>query len=285
MFVFSTDPVLASAAKAVAAGRSTHSAAQKPATGVANVVAWPEVVIFDCDGVLVDSERIALDLTRKALAAAGLRLTETEARNRFLGRRLDAVVHFAQAELGMQLPGDFSDLLTQEILARFETELKGVAGVRQAVAGLQSRVCVASSSAPERIRQSLLLVGYEGLFTPNIFSASMVAHGKPQPDIFLHAAREMGVAPGNCLVIEDSIAGLQAASGAGMEAFAFVGGSHFLHEADLRPLAEAGALLCFDDMAQLPALVASRQRERREAAERPAFTPAAGALAREARQD
>jgi HAD superfamily hydrolase (TIGR01509 family) len=283
MFVFSADPVLALTVKAVAAGRSSIGAAQKSTTGVADVVAWPEVVIFDCDGVLVDSETIALDQTRKALAAAGLHLTEAQALDRFLGRRLDTVVHLAQAQLGVRLPDDFSDILTRDILARFEKELKGVAGVRQAVAGLPSRVCVASSSGPERIRQSLALAGYEGLFSPNIFSASMVAHGKPQPDIFLHAAREMGVAAGNCLVIEDSVAGLQAASGAGMEAFAFVGGSHFMHASNLRSLAEAGALLTFDDMAQLPALVAARERQRQEPKARPAFEPEA--LAREARQD
>ena len=239
---------------------------------MANVVAWPEVVIFDCDGVLVDSETIALDQTRKALAAAGLHLTGAQALDRFLGRRLDTVLQLAKAEFGVQLPADFSALLNSEIIARFGKELKGIGGVRQAVAGLKSRVCVASSSGPERIRQSLALAGYEGLFAPNIFSAAMVAHGKPRPDIFLHAAREMGVAADACLVIEDSVAGLQAASCAGMEAFAFVGGSHFIEASDLRALAGAGALLTFDDMAQLPTLVASRERQRAEAKARPAQT-------------
>ena len=113
----------------------------------------------------------------------------------------------------------------------------------------------------------------------------MVPHGKPQPDIFLHAAREMGVSAGNCLVIEDSVAGLQAAAGAGMEAFAFVGGSHFVDASDLRPLAEAGALLTFDDMAQLPKLIAIRERQREEAKARLLVERESEELARNPLQD
>ena len=272
MFVLSGGVVLASSANSAAASPLKEGEGRGSKTGMANVVAWPEVVIFDCDGVLVDSETIALDQTRKALAAAGLHLTEAQALDRFLGRRLDTVLQIAEDEFGVQLPTGFSDRLNGEIIARFNKGLKGVEGVRRAVEGLEARVCVASSSGLERIRQSLALAGYEGLFGANIFSASMVAHGKPRPDIFIHTAREMGVAANDCLVIEDSIAGLQAASGAGMEAFAFVGGSHFNGASDLGSLAQAGALLTFDDMTQLPALVAARQRQRAEAKARPALT-------------
>jgi HAD superfamily hydrolase (TIGR01509 family) len=256
--------VLALATNSGVPGLSTGAAAHNTATGMADVVAWPELVIFDCDGVLVDSEVIALRQTRRALSQAGLKLTDDEALRRFLGRRLDTVVQLAQVELGGQLPPEFPADLTRDILAHFENELKGISGVRQALAGLRMPVCVASSSPPERIRQSLVLTGYEALFAPNIFSASMVAEGKPQPDLFLHAAREMGVAPDRCLVIEDSVAGLLAAAGAGMEAFAFVGGSHFHAVSDFGPLVAAGAALTFDDMAQLPALIAQRQRQRVE---------------------
>ena len=231
---------------------------------MASVVAWPEVVIFDCDGVLVDSELIALSQTRRALGEAGLRLSDAQTLERYLGRRLDSVVQLAQLELGSALPHDFPEELTREIVARFERELKGIEGVRQAVAALPGRVCVASSSAPERIRQSLILAGYDGLFAPNIFSATMVAEGKPQPDLFLYAARQMGVDARQCLVIEDSVAGLLAAGGAGMESFAFVGGSHCQPPFDIEPLLAAGAVLTFDDMAQLPALIAQRQRQRAE---------------------
>jgi HAD superfamily hydrolase (TIGR01509 family) len=262
MFALCGRLVVALPADSSAPGVRTEVEQRKSNSGMANVVAWPEVVIFDCDGVLVDSELIALGQTRRALRDAGLHLSHEQTVERFLGRRMDSIVQLAQAELGETLPREFPAHLTRDIVARFETELKGIEGVRQAVAGLRARICVASSSAPDRIRQSLALTGYGALFEPNIFSASMVARGKPHPDLFLLAAREMGVAPEQCLVIEDSIAGLQAACSAGMEAFAFVGGSHFQDRFDREPLVAAGAVLTFDDMAQLPALVEERQRRR-----------------------
>ena len=131
-------------------------------------------------------------------------------------------------------------------------------GVRQAVGGLRARVCVASSSAPERLRFALRVTGYEVLFAPNIFSAAEVAEGKPSPDLFLFAARAMGAAPKDCLVIEDSVAGVVAARAAGMTVFGFVGASHFSPFDEGADLTAAGAELLFDDMARLPDLVAAR---------------------------
>ncbi|MBV9909014.1 MAG: FGGY family pentulose kinase, partial [Hyphomicrobiales bacterium] len=188
---------------------------------------WPQVVIFDCDGVLVDSEVIALGVMRRRLDEAGLRLTDQETRERFLGRRLDSSLRGIETELGAPLPETFREDFSREILLAFTRELKGVEGVRQAVEGLRARVCVASSSGPERIRLSLRVAGYETLFAPNIFSAAEVAEGKPSPDLFLHAARRMGVEPKDCLVIEDSVAGVIAGRAAGMTVFGFVGASHF----------------------------------------------------------
>ena len=189
---------------------------------------WPEVVIFDCDGVLVDSEVIALDVTRRMLGEAGLRLSDEETRERFLGRRFDAVLALGRSRTrARRCPRTFAGDVSREILATFARELKGVEGVRQAVGGLSARVCVASSSAPERLRFALRITGYEALFAPNIFSAAEVAQGKPSPDLFLFAARAMGVEPQDCLVIEDSVAGVAAARAAGMTVFGFVGGSHF----------------------------------------------------------
>ncbi len=219
---------------------------------------WPELVIFDCDGVLVDSEVIALRVTRRRLAEAGLRLTDEETRERFLGMRLDSVLRIAEAELGAPLPKEFPDDLSREILTAFAHELKGVERVRQAVKGLRARVCVASSSAPERLRLALRVAGYENLFAPNIFSAAEVAEGKPSPDLFLFAARAMGAAPKDCLVIEDSVAGVAAARAAGMMAFGFVGASHFSRADEGADLTAAGAEVIFDDMARLPDLVAAR---------------------------
>jgi D-ribulokinase len=219
---------------------------------------WPEVVIFDCDGVLVDSEVIALAVTRRQLGEAGLRLTDEETRERFLGLRMDSVVRRVESELGAPLPKAFPDDLSREILGAFARELKGVEGVRQAVGGLLARVCVASSSAPERLSFALRVTGYEALFAPNIFSAAEVAQGKPNPDLFLFAARAMGATPNDCLVIEDSVAGVVAARAAGMRVFGFVGGSHFSRLDEGTDLTAAGAELIFDEMARLPDIVAAR---------------------------
>jgi D-ribulokinase len=218
----------------------------------------PDVVIFDCDGVLVDSELIALTVTRRMLGEAGLSLSDEETRERFLGMRQDSVLRRVEADLGAPLPVDFPDQLSREILATFERELKGVEGVRQAVQGLGARVCVASSSAPERLRFALRVTDYESLFAPNIFSAAEVRRGKPNPDLFLYAARAMGVGPANCLVIEDSVAGVTAARAAGMTVFGFVGASHFSAPEQAAELTAAGADLIFDDMARLPDIVRAR---------------------------
>lgn len=225
---------------------------------------WPEVVIFDCDGVLVDSELIALGQTRRALGAAGLPITHAEAIDRFLGLSVDTIVQRAEEDLAGALPADFRSDLARDILTRFTSELKGIEGVRQAVAGLGCRVCVASSSPPERIRLALSVAGYSGLFEPHIFSATMTPRGKPHPDLFLHAARQMGAAPEKCLVIEDSAPGVVAAVRAGMEVFGFVGGSHFSGDAPRERLKEAGASLIFDEMSQLPQIIAQRRRQNQD---------------------
>jgi D-ribulokinase len=222
---------------------------------------WPELVIFDCDGVLVDSEVIALGVMRRRLSEAGLALTDQETRERFLGRRLDSSLRGIETELGAALPDNFRDDFSGEILSAFARELKGVEGVQQAIEGLRARVCVASSSGHERLRLSLRVAGYEIMFAPNIFSAADVADGKPSPDLFLHAARAMGVEPKDCLVIEDSVAGVIAGRAAGMTVFGFVGASHFSPLDKGAHLTAAGAELLFDDMARLPELVAARAQQ------------------------
>jgi HAD superfamily hydrolase (TIGR01509 family) len=217
---------------------------------------WPEVVIFDCDGVLVDSELIALGQTRAALDAAGLSLTHDQATEKFLGLSLDSIIEKVECDLNVALPANFRADLSREILGRFTAELKGIAGVREAVEGLSCRVCVASSSPLERIRRALSLTGYDALFEPNIFSASMASRGKPHPDLFLYAARQMGAEPRQCLVIEDSAAGVTAAVSAGMAVFGFVGGSHLGGASHSERLSSAGASVIFNAMGQLPAIVA-----------------------------
>ena len=264
-FMSAIDVVMAPAGGAIASfhGRKRQAyqilkRAEREARGAMRSSRWPEVVIFDCDGVLVDSEVIALTATRRRLSEAGLHLSDAETRERFLGVRLASIVERAEAELGAPLPKGFPDDLSREILATFARELKGVEGVRQAVTGLKARVYVASSRGPDRLRFALRVTGDESLFAPNIFSAAEVAHGKPSPDLFLLAARAMGAQPKDCLVIEDSVAGVVGARAAGMMVFGFIGGSHFSRPHQGADLIAAGAELVFDDMARLPSIVAER---------------------------
>ena len=217
---------------------------------------WPKLVVFDCDGVLVDSEPISLALTRATLAGHGLHLDETEGRDLFLGVSAASARKIAEARLGGPLPDDFESELARAVIAQFERELRGVPYVREAVAALGRPVCVASSSSPERIRASLGIVGYADLFGPRVYSAHDVANGKPAPDLMLHAAGKLGVAPADCLVVEDSVAGVTAARRAGMVAFGFVGGAHHAGGDYGERLREAGAALVFDDMRDLAGLVA-----------------------------
>jgi D-ribulokinase len=227
--------------------------------------AWPKVIIFDCDGVIVDSETIALDRTRAVLRRYGLDLSAEQARERFLGVSAQAIQRMSERELGKPLPVGFLDELTQDIIGAFEHELKGVPGVREALAELgDGAVCIASSSSLERTRASLRIVGYIRLFEPNLFSATEVAHGKPAPDLFLHAAKRMGAAPADCLVIEDSEPGVIAATRAEMTVFGFLGGGHIVGPAHGERLIAAGAAQVFDDMRALPLRI-RQQRERRAA--------------------
>ena len=232
---------------------------------------WPTVIIFDCDGVIVDSEAIALERTRAVLRRHGLELTADQAREQFLGVSAQAIRRMAERDLGAKLPDDFLDELTADIIAAFERELKGVEGVREALAELGGgAVCIASSSSLERTRASLRIVGYSRLFGPNLFSAAEVAHGKPAPDLFLHAARRMGAMPADCLVIEDSEPGVIAATRAEMTVFGFLGGGHIVGggyvvgRAHGERLRAAGAAQVFDNMRELPQRI-REQRERRVA--------------------
>lgn len=210
-----------------------------------------ELVIFDCDGVLVDSEPISIAVLVEALAAAGVAMSEQEAHERFLGRSLKTMSEILHADYGLAIDAAFLEAMRKVLYERFRAELQPISGVAETVDALGVAHCVASSSQPERIRLSLSVTGLIDRFEPNIFSASMVAHGKPAPDLFLHASAAMGVDPENCVVVEDSPAGISAAKSAGMRVVAFTGGSHAhspQHRETLRDL-EPDAL--FDDMREL----------------------------------
>lgn len=216
---------------------------------------WPEVVIFDCDGVLVDSEVLASARLGAALERLGLKLDESQIRELFLGVSEQSMLGIAERALGAPLPPEFQSELANDVLADFERELKGIKGIAELIGRLDARVCVASSSSIERIRASLRIVGYANLFEPHVFSASEVARGKPEPDLFLHAAQRMGASASDCLVIEDSVHGVTAARRAEMVVFGFTGGAHAQGREYNARLVEAGAAVVFDDMRELPGLL------------------------------
>jgi HAD superfamily hydrolase (TIGR01509 family) len=186
----------------------------------------PKLIIFDCDGVLIDSEVIACRTDAACLAEIGIPLSAEEIMERYLGISAAAMCADLERRHGCQLPPDFAETLRLRTAAAFEAELAPIAGVEAVLTALPQLRCVASGSAPARLRHSLSLTGLLRYFEPNLFSAAQVARGKPSPDLFLFAAATMQVKPPSCLVIEDSPAGVQAAVAAGMRAIGFTGGSH-----------------------------------------------------------
>ncbi len=216
------------------------------------------LIIFDCDGVLVDSEPIAARVLRHYLEDLGYPLiVRAEDHDRFLGFTLQKVRETLEAETGTDLPADFEDELRRRDDAAFETELKVIDGVIETVRGLTSAYCIASSGSLVKIRNSLTLTGMLDLFEPHLFSAHDpgIAKGKPAPDLFLFTARRMGFAPADCLVIEDSRAGVEAGVAAGMRVLGFTGGGH-CGPGHGAVLVAAGAVSVFNDMTRLPHLIA-----------------------------
>jgi HAD superfamily hydrolase (TIGR01509 family) len=213
-----------------------------------------DLVIFDCDGVLVDSEVISCRAHAETLTRHGYPITSQQVFDRFLGRSTRQANHEVEAELGRPLPEDFHTQLQNELFRAFEADLHAVAHIHAALDAITQPVCVASSGSPQRMRVTLGHTGLHDRFAPNIFSALQVQNGKPAPDLFLFAAGQMKARPERCVVIEDSVPGVTAACAAGMAVFGFHGGSHCVpgHAATLRT---AGAAVTFDDMRQLPGLI------------------------------
>lgn len=216
------------------------------------------LVIFDCDGVLVDSETISVAVLVDVLQAEGLPVDAPFVYRHFLGRSMDAVRNVLRTEFDYALRQDVLEIIRERMTARLTSELRPVPGVAATLNRLNLKKCVASSSRPERIRLSLRLTALLGFFEPDIFSASMVSVGKPAPDLFLLAARQMGFAPERCTVIEDSPAGVEAAKRAGMQVFGFIGGAHAV-QCDLHSaLAALDPDAMFDNMLHLPELLAEK---------------------------
>ncbi|MFG3590812.1 HAD family hydrolase [Streptomyces sp. NPDC047990] len=209
-----------------------------------------ELVIFDCDGVLVDSERIAVRVDALVLAGLGWNLTEPEIVERFMGRSSRSMTQQIEDYLGHSLPADWEEEFEPLYRDAFAAELTPVQGVVDALDALaRLSTCVASGGSHDKMRFTLGITGFYARFEGRIFSATEVKHGKPAPDLFLHAARQMGVVPEACAVVEDSQYGVQAARAAGMRAFAYAGG--------MTPVGrlEGPGTVVFDDMRRLPGLL------------------------------
>lgn len=208
----------------------------------------PALVIFDCDGVLVDSERLTVGLEARLLSELGWPMTADELVVRWMGRTAAFQRDEIAGRLGATAAAAFDKRSASEVRAAFETSLEAVPGVIAVLDHLESqgiKTCVASSGTHERIQLTLGLTKLAHRFDGRIFSAADVIHGKPFPDLFLHAAERLGADPRRCAVVEDSVYGVQAAVAAGMTAYGFGGGL-----TDRTLLEQAGAI-GFDSMADL----------------------------------
>ncbi len=211
------------------------------------------LVIFDCDGVLVDSEPLANTCFARALQGEGLDWTVEETMRRLMGRSMKSCVEIVEGQLGRALPADFVDRLQADTLQAFrDAPLKTVPGVVEAIDAIEAAgiaTCVASSGGLDKMQVTLGVTGLWARFEGRIFSSTQVPRGKPFPDLFLHAAIQMNEQPFDCTVVEDSLPGVQAARAAGMRALAYVGATH----SDAAALQAAGGRT-FDSMSSLPML-------------------------------
>ena len=214
----------------------------------------PLLIVFDCDGVLIDSETIVARAHADALAALGCPVTLDDLLLRFTGVPDREMYPVIEAEWGRRLPPDYDERINTDVERSYRSDLCAIDGIHETLARLEYPVCVASSSSPEKLKLGLGQVGLLERFAPHIFSAHQVARGKPAPDIFLFAAAQMGFAPADCLVIEDSVAGVEAARAAGLGIVGFPGGSHCGDDHSER-LARAGASTILTDIRDLPDFV------------------------------
>lgn len=213
------------------------------------------LLIFDCDGVLVDSEMIASRVLAGQLSAIGYPITAEQVRARFTGKWMTDILNGVRDE-GIDVPEDFIPQLKIKDKEAFERELKPMPGVLQTIRELRHDRCVASSGSVEKMETTLGITGLLPFFKPHLFSAVHVRRGKPEPDLFLYAAQQMVRAPTDCLVIEDSTAGVTAARRAGMRVIGFAGAGHAREVPDYAALLrDAGAEDVFDDMTRLSAFL------------------------------
>lgn len=185
-----------------------------------------DLVVFDCDGVLVDSEMLSAGVLMGMMAEVGLPITAEIFRSDFLGRSFASAAQKAEQRFGRPLPEDFQMRYRQRLLDKMAVDLRPMEGVNGVLSSLSGTYCLATSSSPERLQVSLDVTGLLEFFKGRTFTASEVERGKPAPDLFLHAAARMGTLADRTLVIEDSEMGVRAARAAGMAVWHFAGGAH-----------------------------------------------------------
>jgi HAD superfamily hydrolase (TIGR01509 family) len=207
----------------------------------------PELIIFDCDGVLIDSEVIANRVNVEVLAGLGIEFTLEEYMERFVGVSLRDEVLEIETLRSVKLPEDYEGRLMSHKYKIFDAELKAIEGIVDLVTSIKTPKAVASGSSPERLEYTLKLTHLWELFAPHIYSTTLVPKSKPAPDIFLYTATQFGINPEKCLVIEDSTLGVRAGVAAGMTVIGFSGGSH-IKDGHAEKLLELGASKVFSNM-------------------------------------
>jgi HAD superfamily hydrolase (TIGR01509 family) len=208
-----------------------------------------DLAIFDCDGVLVDSELITNRIFVRMLYELGVTVSLDDMFEQFVGRSMPQCLELIARMLGREVPPNFVEDYTARTVAALKSELKAVAGIESALDAIDIPYCVASSGTHEKMRVTLGTTGLLARFENRIFSVTEVARSKPFPDVFLHAAGTFGVPASACAVIEDTPTGVAAGVAAGMRVFGYCGLT------PRRRLLEAGAHVTFDSMRELPALL------------------------------
>jgi HAD superfamily hydrolase (TIGR01509 family) len=221
-------------------------------------VFWEAVImllIFDCDGVLIDSMSLHNQVESEAYRQMGIVIEPRELGRRFAGMPMREAFTVLEKEFGISIPAGFEEMLEEKKTEVFSKSLAAMEGIHETLDALEKLPrCIASGSRIQALQDSLKIVNLYERFAPHVFSSQMVVRGKPHPDLFLYAAEKMKIAPDECLVIEDAVAGVTAARAANMRVFGFVGGAH-CGESHANMLLEAGAEKVFSRINELPGLI------------------------------
>ncbi len=211
-----------------------------------------DLIVFDCDGVLIDSEVLSCSCLRSFLCEHGYQIELQDVFERFLGRGFSVVEEQYRLAVGRPLESGFADAFRAVVKERFARDLRPMPGIEALLAGLSTPCCVASSSDRDRLSFSLDFAKLGTHFGDRVYSSDLVARAKPAPDLFLYAAERMQADPSRTLVIEDSVNGVRACKAAGMTVWGFIGGSHYAGRDGAGMLTEAGADRIFGHMTDLP---------------------------------